>query len=218
MDRRIGLYHQHRVIPAIYLFSILLLVAIAGASLYTQLPVERFTKDITSIAGLHPTSGILSSLGVLTWCITASICFFAAIFLYKMRRYQEYSLLFNTGLLTTYLTLDDAFLIHERLAPDILRIDEKVVYAILLAVVLFYLKSFWRTILRTRYTLFLASLILLGSSVALDTLPWFEELQRDLQFLLEDGLKWLGIVSWCIYFVKTSFNYVVACASKADSL
>ena len=218
MNGKANLYNRQITTPVIYLFSILLLIAIAGASLYTQLPAERFTKDIASIAGLHPTSGILSSLGVLTWCITASICFFAALFLHKMRRYPEYSLLFNTGLLTSYLTLDDAFLIHERLAPDILRIDEKVVYAILLVFILFYLKSFWLTILRTRYSLFIASLILLGSSLILDVLPWPEELLGGWQYLLEDGLKWLGIVSWCIYFVKTSFDYMVDCASNADSL
>jgi hypothetical protein len=36
------------------------------------------TNDTAAIARIHPIAGILSNLGVLLWCASASICLFAA--------------------------------------------------------------------------------------------------------------------------------------------
>ena len=193
-----------------YGLAIFMLIAIAVASLALQISIPTFTRDVTSIAEIHPFSGILSNLGIYLWCISASACFFAAMVLRAIKQAVYFSFLFSSALLSTYLMLDDAFLFHEVLSSEYFGISEQVVILILGIAVLVYLKCFMHVILKTKYVTLILAFAFLSSSVVLDVIlePWLQQL-GDWEFFIEDGAKWLGIVSWTIYYIETSFRFVV---------
>ncbi len=194
----------------IYLLATSMLIAIAFVSVVFNISIPTFTRDVTAIANIHPFSGILSNLGIYLWCISASSSFFAAMVLLELKQIKSFSFLFSSALLSTYLMLDDAFLIHEDLFSRFLGVSEKVIFVILGIVVLVYLKYFIHIILKTKYITLLLAFAFLSLSVVIDSIlePWLWRLGH-WEFFIEDGAKWIGIVSWCIYYVGTSFHFVV---------
>lgn len=76
-----------KIFFSIYIPIIVLLVLIVLVSLKTGIPVGTFTRDAAVTAGkagltpsialqINPFLGLISNLGILLWCICASICFF----------------------------------------------------------------------------------------------------------------------------------------------
>ncbi len=190
--------------------AILILMAVATVSILSQITISSFTRDVTAIANIHPLSGILSTLGILLWCVAASITLFAAFILRSFEQSKTFKFLFASSLLSIYLMLDDAFLFHEVLAFKYFGIDEKIVIFTLGISVFAYLVSFRQIILKTNYSVLLLAFIFLTISVLTDGIldPWFWSL-GDWEYFIEDGFKWLGIVSWCSYYVQTSYLFVI---------
>ncbi len=190
--------------------AILILIAVATVSILSQITISSFTRDVTAIANIHPLSGILSTLGILLWCVAASITLFAAFILRSFEQSKTFKFLFASSLLSIYLMLDDAFLFHEVLAFKYFGIDEKIVIFTLGISVFAYLVSFRQIILKTNYSVLLLAFIFLTISVLTDGIldPWFWSL-GDWEYFIEDGFKWLGIVSWCSYYVQTSYLFVI---------
>ncbi len=161
------------------------------------------TRDVTVIGGIHPFSGFISSLGILLWCATASICFFTATILYSRRLNTFFWFLLFTALLSTYLLFDDLFLFHEFV--ESWNIGEELVYIVLGIAIVTYLIVFRTIILKTKFLMLLLALCLLAASVIIDTIqPYFWQ-KGDVHAFLEDGTKWLGIVSWYSYHINTSY-------------
>ena len=108
--------------------------------------------------------------------------------------------------MTTYLLLDDLFLFHETLASMYLGVNEKIIFVVLGIAVFTYLAKYRRIILKTNYSNLLLALGFLSLSVVIDSIlePWLSQIGQ-WEFFLEDGFKWLGIVSWCSYYIDTSF-------------
>lgn len=106
--------------------------------------------------------------------------------------------------------LDDAFLFHEGLASIYFGIDEKIILLALGVTVLAYLVSFRKTILKTNYSVLLLAFGFLTLSCLTDGIldPWFWSL-GDWEYFIEDGAKWMGIVSWCSYYVQTSYLFII---------
>ncbi len=194
----------------VYSFAIAMLVAIAAASILFAINVPSFTVDVAAIAAIHPFVGLLSNLGIMLWCISAAAGFFGAMILRATGNTERFSFLFCSALLSTYLMLDDAFLFHEVLAHDFFGLSEKTVFLLLGIAVICYLIGFIQNILRTRYAILVTAVGFLATSVFVDAIlePWLSQLGQ-WQFFIEDGAKWLGIVSWCIYHVSTAFDIVV---------
>jgi len=190
--------------------SISILVAMPVVSVLFQVSMTAMTRDITAIANIHPLSGILSSLGILLWCAAASICLFAAMTLRNVKPRDTFWFLLSSALLSAYLLFDDLFLFHEALASWYLGLNEKVVFAALGIAVSAYLIAFRRVILRTNFGVLLLALGFLTTSVVIDAIlePWLRSLGH-WRNLLEDGAKWLGIASWCSYYVHTSHQLLV---------
>lgn len=187
--------------------SISLLVAVAAASVLSGVGFDIMTRDVTATAGVHPLTGVLSSLGILLWCAAASVCAFAAITLPGSQPPEAFRFLLSSALLSAYLLLDDFFLIHDELVPRYVGLGQEVVYATLGIALMAYLVVFRGVILRTNFSVLLLALGFLAASVVLDALlePWLVRL-GDWQYLIEDGAKWLGIAAWCSYYVRTSWQ------------
>ena len=88
-----------KVLAVVYTPAILLLAFIAYQD---EVPSQDITRDAIAVAELPFYVGALSSLGVVFWCATASICFFVYCFarIYRLQLSVEKYLLFS-GLLST---------------------------------------------------------------------------------------------------------------------
>lgn len=194
--------------------SVLMLVLIVLVSVIFDKSISLFTGDVTSLAEMHPLSGMLSNMGIYLWCVSATASYFAAAVVYHNKQTEYVSFLLSSALLSSYLMFDDAFLFHEYMAPYWFGIGEKGVILALGIAVLAYLVFHFRTIQKTNYKNLILAFGFLSLSVFIDALqPWLEPLGQ-WRSLMEDGTKWLGIASWCIYHVQTGFGCVLG--SKAE--
>ncbi|MCF6211861.1 MAG: hypothetical protein L3K24_14560 [Gammaproteobacteria bacterium] len=191
-------------IPAIF---ILLIAAII--SMLFNIDMSLITRDVTAIGKMHPLSGVLSSLGIILWCVAASICFFSAMVIGNIKQINSFWFLLNSAFLSTYLMIDDLFLLHENLFPIYLGVNEKMVLVILGSVVFYYIATYRYLILNTKYSVLLLAMIFLSISVFVDIIvgSWLYSIGHWI-FFIEDGFKWLGIVSWCSYYVHTSLQII----------
>ena len=190
--------------------GILILITVAMVSVLSQINITLFVRDVTAIANIHPLSGVLSTLGILLWCVAASVTLFTALILHYYEQTKSFNFLFSSSLLSTYLMFDDAFLFHEELAFKYFGIDEKIVLLALGIAVFSYLVSFRQIILKTKYSVLLLAFLFLSISVLTDGIldPWFWSLGH-WEYFIEDAAKWLGIASWCSYYVHTSYLFVI---------
>lgn len=198
--------------------AVLVLIVVAIVSVLSQIEIPLFTRDVTAIANIHPLSGILSTLGILLWCVAAAVTLFTAFTMRHFGQSKTFKFLLSSSLLSTYLMLDDAFLFHEALVTKYIGIDEKVFLLILGMSVLIYLISFKQTILKTNYRVLILAFVFLTTSVLTDGIldPWFWSLGH-WEFFIEDGAKWLGIASWCSYYVHTSYVFIINAHSLQKS-
>lgn len=184
-------------------------VFVIGRALGVEL--GDLTRDITVVAGLHPLAGLLSNLGVLVWCSGSAIALFTALRYRNGPGVITARYLLSGSLLSTYLLLDDLFMLHELVAGSrSLGLPEDAVYLVLGIAVLVHLALFRRFLFAIGpWALFLA-LGLLGCSMVTDML------QEQLLWLgtwrsvLEDGFKWLGIVAWSAHFIQLALRFTRA--------
>lgn len=197
------------------LLLLILFVYVAGNLL--NIPIEHFSADLAAIYGAHPFEGILSNIGILLWCTTAAICIFSFI-ISNSRSRATYFLLWS-GIITTILLIDDLFQLHEAILPWYFKISESAVYGGYILLITGYLIWFWREIIQTDYNYLAIACIFLGFSVAGDmVLP-----QEGIAYLVEDGFKIFGIVSWFFYYTRTCYyklsgRPVVYQAEKIESV
>ena len=203
-------YITKRQLLITYIPAILILLTVAIASVKTQTNITFYIRDVAAITNVHPMVGVLSNLGIFLWCVAASVTLFAAFIVRHFEQLNIFKFLLSSSLLSTYLMLDDAFLIHEVLAVQYLGMHEKAVLFILGFATLVYLVSFRKIILLTNYKILIASFVFLAISILTDGIldPWFWSL-GDWEYFIEDAAKWLGIVSWCSYFIQTSYLYII---------
>ena len=104
--------------------------------------------------------------------------------------------------------IDDLFMIHEIDYPGV----QQGVYLVYTVALFCYLFKFRKIILRTDWLLFALAFVFFGASVTIDLLPYSildNYIMGDRFFLVEDGLKLLGIVSWCGYLIRVCFQSVI---------
>lgn len=197
-------------IGLMFLLGILPVMLVGLASSWLAIEVRVLTQDATALAKVHPLAGVLSSLGILVWWTSASLWLFCAGVHRREGEERLWRFCLSSALLSGYLALDDLFQIHESLAPVYLGIPEGAVYGLLGMAVVAYLLSFRDLLLNLRGLLLLGALGLLAVSVGVDGLEhWLWRLGH-WTYLLEDGLKWMGIVSWCAFCVVWCRDHVLA--------
>ena len=192
------------ILALIYIILFGLLFAIAAIAEFYNIPVAWFTRDPTVILSGPPYVGFISNIGMLFWSFTAAVCIFSSV-INKQNRDKVTSLfLLCSGLLTLLLLVDDMFMLHDSFFPNFLHIPENIVYLGYLALVLGYLVKFKEEILKYEYTILFMAFFFFALSVMSDVLlP-----QHGFEFLVEDGFKLFGIVTWFIFFIRTCFVYI----------
>jgi hypothetical protein len=104
------------------------------------------------------------------------------------------------------LAFDDMFLFHDDLAKRYLGLGEKGVYLAYGLVIVVYLTVFSFRLLKTDLSLLLAAFILFGFSILADEQDLFS---GEWLYLLEDGLKMIGIASWFGYHTQNAYWYLI---------
>lgn len=156
-----------KLVIKLYIPTLIILAFFIFISWKTKIPISIFMKDPAVIADsnalmgsnlnitINPFVGAVSNIGILLWCFSSSICFFSYVILKEHKKINNNQLnklanfLFYSGILTAFLLLDDLFLLHETVAPELLNISQTVIYVCLAIVTLFWVLTFRRVILRT---------------------------------------------------------------------
>ena len=137
------------------------------------------------------------------WSATSSLCLVSGLAVFRRRELGDSPLfLIAAGILTAMLALDDAFLIHERVAPTYLHVPQIGVFAAYAGSMAAFLVYFVLRILRTDFLLLGIALGFLGLSMAVDAVLPFSNRET----FIEDSFKFAGIVFWLTYF---------ACSARA---
>jgi hypothetical protein len=191
-------------------FSLLFLVTAAVFSWH--IPLSTLTRDMASIANVHPLIGVVSNVGILLWCAAAVICLFSFSLLRQRGFHAEARFLLWAGLMTSVLLVDDLFMIHEYIAPVHFHVNEKLVLASYACATGAYLLVHRRLILAGNYQLLAAAMLLFTASMAVDIADgrgWWR--------LAEDGCKILGIASWLGYHAGRARHWLVQAPSRIQS-
>lgn len=188
--------------------------AVFVTGLYMQPYVEPrwlFLDTITSIelSGecCHVYYGMVSNLGIMAWTASAAICLFAAVVL--MGRQDNVSrdrCLFAlvAGLFTGWLTLDDAFLVHEKVFPALGLPQVAVLLAYAVLAFLFALFA-RRIVFQVDLVLFALAIGFLGGSVLIDH---FHGGLTNQAIILEDGAKFIGICCWATFHAAAMARFL----------
>lgn len=142
--------------------------------------------------------GFMSQLGILIWTTTAAACLFSGV-LMAINGFPKSLTGFAiaAGILTGWLAIDDAFLLHEKVFPT-LGIPQGAVLLIYISATLFYVIKSWKIIVHSDLLLLSAAGITFIASVGidliLDTPNWVH---------LEDSAKFFGICCWASFHIAT---------------
>jgi hypothetical protein len=193
------------LLAKIFIPAVLFLAIMAVFSLLGGFHFDLLSRDPIQLLDGKPYYGIISSIGIILWCATSAILFFSSkVSSLKKEHKQQTLFLFFGGLLSLLMLIDDLFLMHDVVFPEYLNIGEEVFYFIygLSVVGIFYF--YRKIILNSDYILLILSFMLLGAS-AMSDLAFAAGLKLTHPFVVEDSLKFSGIISWFAYFMRTSY-------------
>jgi hypothetical protein len=199
-------------------------VAVAPAAtlyalLYAQpwVPMSDLIRDPAAILNGRFYDGFVSNVGVLLWCATAAICLFRGCELWSRHGDAGAArFLLSAGALTCILLLDDLFMAHEQILPDVFGVPEKVVlaaYPLLLCAHLFVNR---RRILQADVVILVLALGFFALSNALDVLVPYHfhntpvGLEVNRAVILEEAFKFLGISAWAAFHVRAAWRSAAA--------
>lgn len=191
---------------ALYGGTALLLLVLLTIARRADMSFGVFTQDPLALTKGKPYFGLLSNIGILFWCATTTACLFVSTLVQKNRRFFIMS-----GLFTLLLLLDDLFLLHEEVLPQGFGIRQRYVLLVYLMITLLYLTGF-RIFIRRHYpAIIIGALAFFGLSLAEDLLFLAPE---DWHYLVEDGAKLFGIITWFNYFLLVCREEVTPCTCR----
>lgn len=204
-----------RFLVAIYVPAVLLLVVVAVISAAKGIPVGTFTRDPVQVMGAPFYTGLISNAGILVWCAGAVMALFAGATAPRIpeRREQKRFLIWS-GALTLGVLLDDFFILHDQVFPDLFHVYEQVFYCLYLAAAALYVIRFRRQLFGADVVLLVLAAAFMGISVIMDQwhmlLTIFGRMIIPENYLLEDGAKLLSQVTWMGYLARRSADAVGA--------
>ena len=188
------------------LLGVVLLIVVATLSSKT---IEEISREPSSWSHVPTHAGLFQIASYIVWSIGVGICFFVAWLLYKLQLpVRKRVFWIYSGTLLSIFLLDDAFLLHEDVLLNI-GIPEITLYLIYLVGTLLYAPLFREEVQETPYLLLLIGLGMLGVSALVDLnedgiLESFFDKHYRAGWLMEDGIKLPGILTYNLYFVYTA--------------
>lgn len=190
-----------------YLVTLGLLMVVSAAGAVLDRPIGDFTRDPTAVLDGPAYIGFVSGVGIVVWTLGASACLLAALVLQGPIRWP----FVWGGLLTAWLLADDLFLLHESYFNTVGLPEQAapVIYTVAIVVYGYVYRDFLR-----RHGLWLLPIafVLFAISGMLDV-----TLDADSPFLIEDGAKLLGIVTWTVFFTLAAVTELRRGARPAEA-
>lgn len=191
------------ILIIVFAATLVALTCIILLGLEHNIQLNHFTKDPAQILNTPFYLGLFSYLGILLWCGSVAICFFARSLVLKSDATKAIrTFLFCSGLVTTLLMFDDLFLLHEEVFPKYLGIPEKGVFVIYSNILLLFILLFRETIFKTEYLILGFAYFLIGASTFVKRIPM--PIPEDT--FLEDAVKFFGIICWFTYFLRLAYG------------
>lgn len=181
------------------------------ARFQTVTPLRNLFLDPGFLTGSPWYTGALSNLGVLVW--TSGVVFAGAGAWVARRIGRESAARFLAmgAAATLILLLDDVFRLHSGPLRRLLGGSKSVAQGVVILPVVVWVAVFWADIMRTRLALLFAALSSLAGSVVVDVIFG---LGGDTSLLIEDGMKFLGVLAWSQYFAITSRDIAASAISS----
>lgn len=186
-----------------YLIYGIALTLIFLAALQPFVPMGNLTRDPLVVANGKFYFGAFSSLGILGWAATCTICLSSYFMLSDSRDKKTRSFFLFSGIFTMLLLFDDLFMLHDVVFPNYFGVNEKVALAIYPILSAYLLVNYRGRIAGSSYGRLFIALMFLGFSNVIDSI--FPNV-NGLNSIIKDGFKFLGVVGWAIYFFDTAFS------------
>jgi hypothetical protein len=185
----------------------LILLLASAAGMVLDRPFNDFSRDPVTVLEGPAYIGFVSSLGAVAWAIGCGACLVGALALTGRVRLA----LTCGGLLTAILMADDLLLVHEAYIEfvGLPMMAAPIVYAGLAIGFLVVFREFVR---HHGLWILLVACALFAVSAALDV-----ALDEDSPFLIEDGSKLFGIVTWSSFFVLAAVGEIQAGLAATDT-
>lgn len=185
---------------AILFGGLIVTVCVVGAETY-GVPAPHLLRDFAAVGELPAYTGLFSQLGLFLWSGSLALLLFSRSL--AVRDYPEWTSFLNyLSALTLLLLLDDAFMFHERVLPD--RVGDLFTALLYGGSVAVLILLFYDRLLQSPYPLLVSALACLGFAVLFDLVPGPERfISPTLCYVLEDGVKLIGIFLWASYYFAT---------------
>jgi hypothetical protein len=203
----------------IYLSACLFIILVWLTTKITNISAYELVADSNEIGKIPPYAGIVSNIGILLLGSTVSICLFTGYLIKNNnnrieRKWQIFFL--ASGYFILFLLVDDLFQLHENFSTllfgtetNLNLVNKKLQNLIEIIIFGFYgllfggyFLYFRKLIYNTDFFLLLLSLACVAMSTVIDYLP--ENLVA--HHILEEGFKFLGIVSLMSYYVMICYQ------------
>lgn len=192
------------LVPALVVLAFLSYQDLYDPSIFTRDPMAVASilsqrDNIYGVACCKSYFGAVSTLGIIMWSGVAVLCFTMAVHLRRRAETWFYAVAF---VLTTFLALDDAFMLHEHF--DGAGILIKLLLHAFRGFLVFALLACLWMMGGSRYTLLLlASLGFFVASILIDTVE-----TTTWHMFVEDSLKFIGIALWLSFFVAHTLRFL----------
>lgn len=143
--------------------------------------------------------GFLSNLGVVVWCLTAAVGLFSGLTLWATGRASRTAVALGlAGALSLVIALDDLLMLHESVLPGF-GMSQTVLLLFYATLGGGYALVQWRTLLPPEGAFLLLAFAFFGLSLGTDVLVHSIDTRV---VAVEDGLKFVGIVSWAVFHFR----------------
>ncbi len=166
-----------------------------------------FTRDVASIAEIHPLFGVVSSITILGWTASATLGLFGwAASRHRHGKSNLSAFLLYVGLFNLSLGLDDLFMLHDYIIPKYLGMSEKPLFIGYGCILIGGIVTFRKVILKTDYLIAIIALAFFALSLVVDVFQYrIEAVIGDWRIMFEDGFKLLGVTGFLSYSLKCCF-------------
>ncbi|MEJ5346302.1 MAG: hypothetical protein WHS83_15430 [Chloroflexus sp.] len=152
-------------------------------------------RDVYVVVGAEPYAGLMSNIGLLGWCVAATVWSITVYLLHPHRADTRYGLAISAGVITAVLLIDDGWMLHEYVLPRLTGLDEKVFLAGYALLAITFAGYALPRMLETDYLLAGIAAGCLAASYLMDIVLPFTPRHT----LYEDLAKLSGIIFWAAY-------------------
>ncbi len=199
------------------------LAGLAAVALWGRHTAAYYLRDVQAAPfayeggphGMHPvTAGIFSQVGLVAWSAATAIAFLGWAASRGRESGAPASLLPGAAILSLLLLVDDGFLLHDQIFPMILKWPDWIPLVPEAALAGWWGWSNRQWILRRRPPMLLATGVLFAASLGLDLTFDAGALDNGLN-LVEDGAKFLGILSWLAFLTDVTLERLAGAVPSA---